>query len=486
MRIKKGRTIRNTLRMVLGIAILGLAVNCPIIKASAVMDLTVKVMNYGAVEKAAVDYINADVVPKGHVAYSMDKDLQKMAVQLAIETLFLNNANTTRPNGESITSINKLSTVSTMSQYSITLYQQNLINDSELAQSNLESVISRSITKLYLPEYTHVGLAIVDNANCNSLSSYAVGVMIIGIGGNPGYAYTADEKINVTIPIKEEYFKLSNGSNLTNQAETYHPSKISIKGGASKTIELFNRNPKSGLNATGDGMVLYNKQATWESLDSSIAAVNENGEVTGVRKGTTTVTATYGGQTVSYTVVVDGGESSNSASAMPKVKSLKKLPKSFKGEAQVGGKVLYVENRKKVTGERKVNGKTYYYKNGVKANGNIKVKGKTYLYKNGVRFTGTKGKYYYEKGLKYTGWKKKGGKRYYYSNGKKVKGWQTIKKKKYYFNKKGVMQTGQVKIKGKYYYFNKSGVMQKNKWVKIDRYKYYFNDKGIRTKKKKA
>ena len=199
MKAKREKVIRNTLRMVLGIAILGLAVNCPILKASAVMDLTVKVMNYGEVEKNAVDYINADVVPKGHPAYSMDRDLQKMAVQLAAEMLFLNKVNTARPNGEPITSISQLSNVSIMGENSITLYQQNLINDSELAKSNLEFVLYRGMTKLYLPEYTHVGLAIVDNANCDSLSSYAVGVMIVGMGGNPGYEYTANENINVNI-----------------------------------------------------------------------------------------------------------------------------------------------------------------------------------------------------------------------------------------------------------------------------------------------
>ena len=452
MKTKREKAIRNTLRMVLGIAILGLAVNCPILKASAVMDLTVKVMNYGEVEKNAVDYINADVVPKGHPAYSMDKDLQKMAVQLAVETLFLNEVDYTRPNGTDTKTVSQLSGVSTMSVSSSIIWREALPNDSTLAQLHLRVMMDKAMSMLYMPDDTHVGLAVVCNSNYSSLASFSAAAIVIGRGGNSGCEYTEDEKINVTIPIQEKYFKLSNGSNLQNQNESYHPAKIKVKGGASKIIELFNRNPESGIPSTSDGMVLYNQQATWRSLDSSIATVNENGEVTGVKKGTTTVTASYGGQTVSYTVVVDGGESSNPASAMPKVKSLKELPKGFEGEAQVGGKVLYVENRKKVTGERKVSGKTYYYKNG----------------------------------LKYTGWKKKGKKRYYYSNGKKAKGWQTIKKKKYYFNKKGVMQTGQVKIKGKYYYFNKLGVMQTSKWVKIEGYKYYFDKKGVRTKKKKA
>ncbi|MTV49620.1 hypothetical protein GJ688_11595, partial [Heliobacillus mobilis] len=50
--------------------------------------------------------------------------------------------------------------------------------------------------------------------------------------------------------------------------------------------------------------VIPGKSATWDSLDSKIATVNSSGVVTAVSAGTTSITATIGGKTASFPIVV--------------------------------------------------------------------------------------------------------------------------------------------------------------------------------------
>ena len=208
----------------------------------------------------------------------------------------------------------------------------------------------------------------------------------------------------------------------------------------------------------------------WTSSDSSIAVVDINGKVKGLKPGIVTITAiTNDGRkegTFQLEVIWDG----------PIVD-------------EDGGSVYYEEGKKITNQFYLIDGKNYYIGNdGKKVNGWYKINGQQYYFKEaGIFVTGwqtIEGKCYYfdENGVMLTGWQNISKKQYYFmANGVMTTGWKTIEKKKYYFDEKGVMATGWKTIKKKKYYFGKKGVMTTG-WKTIKKKKYYFNKKGVMQK----
>ncbi len=462
MKTKKEKVIRNFLRMVLGIAIIGLAVNCPKLGATeayASSTVNVKLVGrswYGAA-KLIVEEINRRRVQRGAPAYTLDADLQEWATQMSAEMLFYPDMATSniRPDG---TSMKSTLITRPMVEVAIKEGSEPATSDSEFFESFDRIVPSYLLDDTF---NTSIGIGLYQEKAMPKDQVYMVFLLSNGNTNKGNYKSTVKTEVR-TVSTLPSNFKLCNGQD-GGYILGHETDKITLKEHESDMTTIFQHS------SDGSHVMLDNTQASYKVTDPSIVSVIptvDGIKLTGLRAGTTTFTATLNGQTVKYSVTVKGNQ--GTSSKKPSVKNLKDLPKNYQGLAIVGGEEVYVKNQKKYSGTCKINGKTY-------------------LYKNGKKFTGTKKGIYYKGGVKYTGWKKKGGKKYYYSKGKLVKNkFKTISGEKYYFNKSGIMQKGQVKVKGKYYYFNKSGVMQKNKWIKIKGYKYYFNKKGIRTKKKKA
>ena len=228
----------------------------------------------------------------------------------------------------------------------------------------------------------------------------------------------------------------------------------------------------------------------WTSSDSSIAVVDINGKVKGLKPGTVTITAiTNDGRkegTFQLEVILDGPIADEDGVAVYYEEG-KKITNQF---YTIDGTSYYIGNDgKKVSGWYKINGQQYYFKEaGIYVTGWQTIDGKRYYFdKNGVMLTGwqkiSKKQYYFSSnGVMTTGWKTIKKKKYYFDKkGVMTTGWKTIKKKKYYFSKKGVMTTGWKTIKKKKYYFDKKGVMPTG-WKTIKKKKYYFNKKGVMQK----
>lgn len=86
--------------------------------------------------------------------------------------------------------------------------------------------------------------------------------------------------------------------------------------------------------------------------------------------------------------------------------------------------------------------------------------------------------YFNASGYRVTGWQTIGGTWYYFnSSGAMVTGWQTISGTRYYFNGSGAMMIGWQLIGGTWYYLNGSGAMLTG-WQAIGGTWYYFNGSG--------
>ncbi len=415
--------------------------------AHAASTINVKIVGkarYGAA-KLMIEEINSLRKKNGIPALTLDADLQEWATQMSAEMLFYPSMETSfiRPDGSSVDD-------SLYTKY----VEECPMKTNTVTTSGSDEGCKDILSKMYKSYYSYIltddfyksiGIGLYQEKYNGYGRIYPV-ILLGSDNVNQGSFKSTVETEVRTIRTLPSNFKLSNGGGVEVLAGRAG-DKLELSGNETLKTTIFQRTSDT------NNVQLDSRQATYKIKDPTIASlsISENGiKVTGLKEGHTTFTATLHGQTVTYDVTVKGA--SSDTVQKPAVSSLNDLPKDYQGPAIVGGKEVYVKNRKRVTGNVSIGGVTYYYKNGVK----------------------------------YTGWLKKSGKKYYYSKGKPVRNkFKIIKNKKYYFNKKGVMQKGQVKVKGKYYYFNKSSVMQKNKWVKIGKYKYYFNKSGVRTKKKK-
>lgn len=127
--------------------------------------------------------------------------------------------------------------------------------------------------------------------------------------GNDKFDFTAGIDKNITLTAKWN----KNGGSGTTNPPPVNPGDVTVKSivlnfkkinlviGESKTVSVS----VYPSNAT-------NKTVSWASKDNSIATVS-NGQITGVKAGTTTITATAGGKSASVEVVVREKSSSTCA-----------------------------------------------------------------------------------------------------------------------------------------------------------------------------
>ena len=125
--------------------------------------------------------------------------------------------------------------------------------------------------------------------------------------GNSKYDFSAGINRNITLVAKWN----KNGS--SNPPGPVNPGDISVKSVSLnyKKINLVigeSKNVVASINPSN----ATNKNVTWSSKNSSIATVS-NGKITGVKVGTTTITATAGGKSASVEVVVREKGSSSCA-----------------------------------------------------------------------------------------------------------------------------------------------------------------------------
>lgn len=114
--------------------------------------------------------------------------------------------------------------------------------------------------------------------------------------GNNKYDFTAGVTSNITLTAKWS----KNGST-TNPID---PGDIAVKSISLNYPKItLTIGETRSVRATISPSNATNKAITWSSKDSSIATVS-NGKITGVKVGTTTVTATSGGKSASVEVVV--------------------------------------------------------------------------------------------------------------------------------------------------------------------------------------
>lgn len=135
--------------------------------------------------------------------------------------------------------------------------------------------------------------------------------------GDEGVAKTADKQIE--IKLKSTTPTDPKDDNVVVTGVTVTPVSQTIKVGKSTTFI-----------ATVTPSTATNKKVTWSSNDESVATVNENGVVTGVKEGTATITATTvdGNKTGTATITVEKEETTPSDSEKPSDTDTPDVPNS--------------------------------------------------------------------------------------------------------------------------------------------------------------
>lgn len=101
------------------------------------------------------------------------------------------------------------------------------------------------------------------------------------------YGYSATSSVTVEDKITYDYY--------------LSPTSTSTVTGRTTKLTAVQRTFTNGVQTYGQDM---SSSFTWASSDTSVATVGSNGVITGVSPGTATITATYGGTTLTGTVTV--------------------------------------------------------------------------------------------------------------------------------------------------------------------------------------
>ncbi len=122
--------------------------------------------------------------------------------------------------------------------------------------------------------------------------------------GNKKYDFATKVDKNITLTAKWNKNSGSGGGTTTKPPVITEPGTIAVKSVSLnfKKINLVVGESKT-VGATINPSNATDKTVTWSSKDSGIATV-ANGKITGVKAGTTTITATSGGKSASVEVVV--------------------------------------------------------------------------------------------------------------------------------------------------------------------------------------
>ena len=212
-----------------------------------------------------------------------------------------------------------------------------------------------------------------------------------------------------------------------------------------------------------------NKSVIWESSDSSVATVSDNGLITAVSEGTVTITVTTidGQKTASCVVTVqailDHEVSGDSSIYIPEQE-----PEYRWVRFQNGFRLYYGNTR--VTGwYQDQNTDAWYWldtSSGLMA-------ADQWVEINGVWY------WFRQDGVMQTGWIEYDNNWYYLKDwGGMATGWQYIDNVWYYFKDWGGMVTGWQYINGNWYYFRGSGAMVASAWVETNGKWYYLTGSG--------
>ncbi|MCR5811079.1 MAG: Ig-like domain-containing protein [Lachnospiraceae bacterium] len=231
--------------------------------------------------------------------------------------------------------------------------------------------------------------------------------------------------------------------------------------------------------------ILQVMNVTWNSSDPDVISVDENGMITGHKRGTATITALAGNMTYSLEVTaVDGKWKKNSGGWWYDLQDGDYPRQQF---MDIDGHTYFFDSKGYMaTGWKKLYGDWFYFgSNGVARTGWQKIEGKWFYFDktDAYMYTGWNkidGKWFLfsDGGVMRTGWVKSGGKWYYFSGGGVMQtGWLKQNNQWFYLTDSGAMQTGWMKKDDLYYYFSDGGVMQTG-WVKSNGKWYYLNNSG--------
>ena len=275
-----------------------------------------------------------------------------------------------------------------------------------------------------------------------------------------------------------------------NETKSYSDTasiKITVAAGKAQDITLS----QTSLSlAVGGSATLTAKQGdatsgfSWSSSDSSVAAVDQSGNVKAVKAGTATITAAKDGASAACTVTVTDTEVTlklDKASGTVQAGKTLTLTPTITGNATSTNKITWTSSntgiatvsgdnsKATVTGVKKgdatitaaytENGKTVTATCTVKVTANPELDTTTALKDksgNQIYVKDAQGKYV---AATYADYYKANQKFYIKQQGYKYTGWQTIDGKVYFFDANGNKVTGNQVIQGAQYSFDSNGVM---------------------------
>jgi len=232
-----------------------------------------------------------------------------------------------------------------------------------------------------------------------------------------------------------------------------------------KTALTLNRGQTENLLLTFAPLNM-NDAITFTSADTSIATVSTDGQVKGVKVGSTTVTVTVGDTSLTCSVTVQQPVTSISLS-----------------DTSV---TLYAQETCQLTATAypsNAGNRTVTWTTSDASVATVSQDGLVTALKQGTAtITATANDGSGKQAsctvtVAYSGWIKENGQWYYYQGSEKVTGWQKISGTYYYFNGSGVMQTGWLKSGNTWYYLQSSGAMATG-WLQLGNTWYYLNSSG--------
>ena len=198
------------------------------------------------------------------------------------------------------------------------------------------------------------------------------------------------------------------------------PQNVKIRTRSHDTLTLLARYIGTSNHSLSKVIIPTNRD--WSSSDTSVATIDQDGNITAHKSGTTTITVTSDGKTYSTIVTVSDNASSNTSSAQ---------------DIKYGSWIR--------------SGSRWWYKHAdgsYSTNDWEKINGVWYRFDNS--------------GWMQTGWVKDGSWYYLDGSGAMKTGWLKDKGVWYYLQESGAMKTGWMKVSDKWYYAYSSGALAIN------------------------
>lgn len=300
MKTKREKAVRNFLRAAFAIAILGLAVNCPRLDTcAAAVNVRMVGRSWYGVSKLMIDEINKTRTKSGDPSLTLDSDLQEWATQMAAEVSFYPEMATSkiRPDG---TNVNTTLFTEPVRKLVIATADTSGTTDKDFMEYFYDRITQGNPNIMGDIFTTTIGIGIYqDKASYGTF--YLVALLGTGTPNKSEYKSTVETETR-TIRTLPSNFKLCNGKDGAFIAG-HDTHKITLKVNGTDKTAIFQHA------SNGKHFMLDNTQASYKVVDPSIVSVVPKAdkiELTGLKAGTTTFTATLNGQTVTYQVTVKG------------------------------------------------------------------------------------------------------------------------------------------------------------------------------------